>query len=151
MIKIVARLTSMTSNKHLPLVCSQPGILDALCNLVSHKTKNIRALACETLSNLISVRTEWIEELIKRQKTIGKILTLFESDCSEVTEEICYIFSNIAKNGEPKLVFNFFKQIHIIKYFLIILQSDDSKLIKTGLSELQEILKFGQKFNIEKQ
>lgn len=47
--------------------------------------------------------------------------------------------------GNPEQICRFFKEIHIVKYYVLALSSDDPKLIIDSLDNLYSILELGDK------
>lgn len=72
-----------------------------------------------------------------------KVLELFESDGNDVKREICYIFSNFAHGGEPNHIFNLYKNINLIRYYVNCLNADDAKLVEVALECLFIVLAHG--------
>ncbi len=52
----------------------------------------------------------------------------------------------MTSEGNPELVFKFFRQFNILKYYVLALSSQDSKLIQNSLETMYPILELGQKF-----
>jgi hypothetical protein len=74
------------------------------------------------------------------------VLDLFETDGNDVRREICYIFSNFAHSGEPTLIFNMYKQVNIIRYYVNCLSAEDYKTVEVALECLYIVLAHGEKF-----
>lgn len=79
---------------------------------------------------------------------INYLLDLFSTDCSDVRREICYVFANLSKHGQPELVFNFYNQNNIIPYYINCLDDPDIPTVEAALECLNVVLTHGQKFNV---
>lgn len=114
--------------------------------MLEHHKKVVRREACWVLSNISAGIRAQVDAILGREVLIKKILELFETDGNDVRREICYIFSNFAHAGEPTNIFNLYKSVNIIRYYVNCLSAEDAKTVEVTLESLFIVLGHGEKF-----
>lgn len=145
-IRILGNISTGTADHTNELLAS--GILSPLERVLDHHKKVVRREACWVISNIAAGNRTQVEAILARETLLKRILELFDTDSNDVRREICYIFSNLAHSGEPTLIFNLYKNINVIRYYVNLLAAEDYKSVEVALECLFIVLAHGEKFRV---
>lgn len=87
-----------------------------------------------------------MQKVIFYPDLVPKVIEMLHCDQHDVKREICYIFGNMCRLGDPQEVYGLIMQHHLLPALALLLQQDDDpKTIETALHCLYELLALGAK------
>jgi len=129
------------SHAHTQIVLNM-GALPRLVALLGSTKRTLRKEACWALSNIAAGTHEQIQALIK-SGAIPLVREIVKSSDFDLKKEAAWVLANSCSCGTPEQITMLVSQANVIQPLCDVLTLQDTKLLKTVLDALENILRVG--------